>query len=102
MTQYTSTRFSGLDPRRFRAAAFELRGAPSKSTLTYLKEIKHREISHNKSTPKSVVACRLYQRVSVAIIRAIAYNVMEYRCWRVPVAVPVAAPVAVPAAGAAV
>ena len=23
-----------------------------------------------------------------AIIRAIAYNVMEYRCWRVPVAVP--------------
>jgi hypothetical protein len=46
--------------------------------------------------------CRLYQRVSVAIIRAIAYNVMEYRCWRVPVAVPVAAPAAVPAAGAAV
>ena len=104
VTQYTSTRFSGLDPRRFRAAAFELRGAPSKTTLAYLKEIKHREISHNKSTPKSVVACRLYQRVSVAIIRAIAYNVMEYRCWRVPVAVPVAAPVpvAVPAAGAAV
>ena len=102
VTQYTSTRFSGLDPRRFRAAAFELRGAPSKSTLVYLKEIKHREISHNKSTPRSVIACRLYQRVSVAIIRAIAYNVMEYRCWRVPVAVPVAAPAAVPAAGAAV
>ena len=103
VTQFTSTRFSGLDPRRFRAAAFELRGAPSKSTLAYLKEIKHRESRNYKSTPQSVIACRLYQRVSVAIIRAIAYNVMEYRCWRVPVAVPVAAPVAVlPVVGAVV
>ena len=90
MTQYTSTRFN-LDQRRFRAAAFDLRGAPSKSTLSYLKEIRNRESNHNKWIPKSVIAGRLYQRVSVAIIRAIAYNVMEYRLWRVPVAVPVAA-----------
>ena len=69
-----------------------------------LKDIKHRESNHNKSTPlaKSIVTYCLYQRVSVAIIRAIAYNVMEYRCWRpgvpVPLALAVAAPVAVPAA----
>ena len=100
VTQYTSTRFN-LDVGRFRAAAFELRGAPSKSTLNYLKEIKNRESNCNKSTPRSVIACRLYQRVSVAILRAIAYNVMEYRCWKVPVAVPVVPPAAVPAAGAA-
>ena len=55
-----STSLCGLDPRRFRAAAFELRGAPSKSTLVCLKEIKHRESNHNKSTPKTVVVCRLY------------------------------------------
>ena len=41
---------------------------------------------------------RLYRAtslVSTAIIRAIAYNVVGYRCWRVPVAVPVAEPVSV-------
>ena len=69
------------------------------STLSYLKEIKKRESKNKPSTPKSVVASRLYQRISVAIIRAIAYNVMEYRLWRVPVAVPlaVAAPLALAA-----
>ena len=90
VTQYTSERFI-LDKQRFRAAAFDFRGAPSKSTLVYMKEIKHREIKANPKTPRSVIACRLYQRISVAIQRAIAYNVMEYRLWRVPVAVPVAA-----------
>ena len=90
VTQYTSERFT-LDKQRFRAAAFDFRGAPSKSTLVYMKEIKHREIKANPKTPRSVIACRLYQRISVAIQRAIAYNVMEYRLWRVPVAVPVAA-----------
>ena len=78
-----------LDPRSFRAAAFDIRGAPSKSTLAYLKEIKNRESKFNPKTPRSVIACRLYQRVSVAIQRAIAYNIMEFRLWRVPVAVPV-------------
>ena len=89
VTQYTSERFN-VDPQRFRGAAFDIRGAPSKSTLVYLKEIKNRESKSNPMTPRSVIACRLYQRVSVAIQRAIAYNVMEYRLWRVPVAVAVA------------
>ena len=89
VTQYTSERFN-VDPQRFRGAAFDIRGAPSKSTLVYLKEIKNRESKSSPMTPRSVIACRLYQRVSVAIQRAIAYNVMEYRLWRVPVAVAVA------------
>ena len=93
---------SALRPSNYvvpRARAHSPTSRRSSTALT------RREISHNKSTPKSVrvVACRLYQRVSVAIIRALASKVMEYRCWRVSVAVPVAAPlaVAVPAAPAA-
>jgi hypothetical protein len=102
VTQYTVTRFSGLSEQQLRVAAFDPRGGPSKSTLAYLKEIKRRECSHKPTIPKSVIAARLYQRVSVAVQRAVAYNVMEYRLWRVPVAVPiprVAGPSAVSAAG---
>ena len=73
------------------ASATLFRGAPSKSTLVYVKEIKLCEIKANPKTPKSVIACRLYQRISVVIRRTIACNVMEYRLWRVPVEVPVAA-----------
>ena len=37
-------------------------------------------------TPKSVIAARVYSRISVAIQKAIAYSAMEYRCWRLPAA----------------
>jgi hypothetical protein len=87
--QYTVVRFNGLSEQLLRVAAFDIRGGPSSSTLAYLKEIKHRERRNNPGIPKSVIAARLYQRVSVAIQRAIAYNIMEYRLWRVPVPVPV-------------
>ena len=46
------------------------------------------ELNHHPGSHYSVIASRLYQRVSVAVQRAIAYNIMEYRLWRVPVAVP--------------
>ena len=89
-----------------------IRGAPSKSTLVYLlgtsqghqaQGVQSQQVDPTVKVDRRVQPL-LYQRVSVAIIRAtgIAYNVTEYRCWRVPVAVAVAAPVAVPAAGAAV
>ena len=87
VTQYTSTRFN-LDKRHLRAAAFDIRGAPSESTLKYLMEIAKRQESYHPGSHYSVIASRIYQRVSVAVQRAIAYNVMEYRLWRVPVAVP--------------
>ena len=101
--QYTQERFN-VDPSQFQAAAFDMRSAPSKSTLDYLKQLKQRECDSNKAIPPSVVASRLYQRVSVAIIRSVAYNVLEYRLWRVPVAVPrpPAGPGAVPVAVAPV
>jgi len=100
MTKYTQKRFK-LTKSQFRAAAFDIRGAPSTSTLRYLKELKLRESESNRSIPRSVIASRLYQRVSVAIIQTVAINVMEFRLLRVPVAVPVAGPLAGPVAVAA-
>ena len=84
---------------QFRAAAWDLRGGASDGTVDYLKEIAHREHMSNPNVSLSVVSSRLYQRVSVAIQRAIAYNAMEYRYWWVPVTVSQAymAPVAAPA-----
>ena len=82
-------RFPNMDiPSQFRAAAFDFRGGASKGTVEYMQEIARREHKSNPAIPFSVVASRLYQRVSVAIQRAVAYNAMEYRYWRVPVAVP--------------
>jgi hypothetical protein len=101
VTKYTQKRFNNLTKSQFRAAAFDIRGAPSRSTLRYLKELKFRESQSNRSIPRSVIASRLYQRVSVAIIQSVAYNVMEFRLLRVPVAVPVAGPLAGPVAVAA-
>ena len=65
----------------------DIRGAPSESTLKYLMEIAKRHESYHPGSHYSVIASRIYQCVSVAVQRAIAYNVMEYRLWRVPVAV---------------
>ena len=68
----------------------------------YLREIIDRESSKCEGlTHKSIIASRLYQRVSVAIQKSVAYNILEYRYWRVPVRVPtvqlpVAAPLAAP------
>ena len=45
-----------------------------------------RESTSKPMTPKSVIAARVYSRISVAIQRAIAYNTMEFRLWRVPAA----------------
>ena len=91
MKQYSTTRFTGIDPKMLRMGAWDLRGGPSKSTLNYLKEIKHRESHHYPKIPRSVIACRIYQRTSVAIQRAIAYNVMEYRYVGLHVPRPLAA-----------
>jgi len=84
--QYT-TRFKKLDAcAQLRVAAFDTRGGPSKGTLGYMKSIISRESKSKPLTPKSVIAARVYSRISVAIQRAIAYNTMEYRLWRVPAA----------------
>ena len=49
------------------------------------------ESHHYPKIPRSVIACRIYQRTSVAIQRAIAYNVMEYRYVGLHVPRPLAA-----------
>ena len=88
MTQHVR-RFPKIDDKtQLRIAAYDFRGGPCEGTLNYTKEIAHREHDSKPWIPYSVVASRLFQRVSVAIQRAVAYNVMEYRAWRVPVAVP--------------
>ena len=81
-------RFPTIVPSQMRIGAFDIRGGMSKGTVAYLQEIIDREHISHPTIPKSEVASRLYQRVSVAIQRSVAYNAMEYRYWRVPVALP--------------
>ena len=103
VAQYSEERFPTMDAKaNLRIAAFDVRGGASKGTLDYLREIIDRESSKCEGlTHKSIIASRLYQRVSVAIQKSVAYNILEYRYWRVPVRVPtvqlpVAAPLAAP------
>ena len=96
LDQY-SNRFPGLDVEtQLRILAVDLRGGLSEYANVYLQEICKREHRSKPLIPYSVVASRLYQRVSVAIQRAVAYNVMEFRYWRVPATVPGATMPAVP------
>ena len=83
------TRFPRIDIKtQFRAASWDIRGGVSTGTVAYIQEIARREHRAHPMIPYSVVASRMFQRLSVAIQRAVAYNTMEYRFWRVPVAVP--------------
>ncbi len=92
-------RFPKIDVQtQLRIAAFDLRGGMSECTIGYAQEIITREHEANPLIPKSVVASRLYQRLSVSVVRSVAYNAMEYRIWRVPVAVPRAPPAPLPVA----
>ena len=84
VTQYTG-RFKHLNPNtQLRIAAFDVRGGPSTATLGYMKSIIARESKSKPLTPKSVIAARVYSRISVAIQRAIAYSALEYKAWRLP------------------
>jgi hypothetical protein len=86
-------RFPQIDVKtQFRPAAADMRGGISMDTKVYLQGIARREVACNPAIPYSVAASRVFQRFSVSIQRAVAYNAMEYRVWRVPVAVPQALP----------
>ena len=87
--------------KNLRVGNCDLRGGLGKGFLAYLKELNAREHRNNKHIRKSVIASRNYQRISVAIQRCVAYNVAEYRYWRVPVAAPAARAESLPVAAAA-
>ena len=90
--QYTKTRFKQLTTAQLRVLAADYRGGLSSCSIGYGQEIIEREHLCKPQIPKSVLASRFFQRQSVAIMRAVSYNIMEYRLWRVPVAVPRAGP----------
>ena len=77
-----------MDPLRAGARLESHKKRFSSAAVAYAKEIARREHYHNVLVPYSVCSSRLFQRLSVAIQRAVTYNVMEYRATRVPVAVP--------------
>ena len=84
MVQY-KTRFPRLDvPSQLRVAAFDVRGGISTGTYAYFQEIIARESASKPSTPKSVIANRVYSRFSVSVQRSIANNIMEFRYGQVP------------------
>ena len=87
--------------KNLRVGNCDLRGGLGKGFLAYIKELNAREHRNNKHIRKSVIASRNYQRISVAIQRCVAYNVAEYRYWRVPVAAPAARAESLPVAAAA-
>ena len=71
-------------PSQLRVAAFDVRGGISTGTYAYFQEIIARESASKPSTPKSVIANRVYSRFSVSVQRSIANNIMEFRYGQVP------------------
>ena len=56
----------------------------STGTYAYFQEIIARESASKPSTPKPIIANRVYSRFSVSVQRSIANNIMEFRYGQVP------------------